>query len=186
MKTGRHDAEILYTAHHPSRSKDMEIAGRNWFNNLFVCLFVYLFMTVRRFLRNSRLLVKNFKVFPHRILWKSPQTCWSLMRRQGRTLSAHTASFPDDEDRNGSKTSAFSPFNHLTRLLVGEYFIEFSRRESCNIYILSLRTKLLRTLQVARNIWKRVLERRICYLKLSLYTCWDEEIHIGLNVKLQL
>ena len=32
------------------------------------------------------------------------QTSWSLMRLQGRTLSPHTASFPDDEeDRDGSR-----------------------------------------------------------------------------------
>jgi hypothetical protein len=28
------------------------------------------------------------------------------------------------------KILAYSPFNHLTLLLAGEYFIEFSRRES--------------------------------------------------------
>jgi hypothetical protein len=55
------------------------------------------------------------------------------MRRQGRTLSALTASFPDDEDRNGSRNFvclAVQPPD-----AVGEYFIEFSRRETCNIYI---------------------------------------------------
>lgn len=37
--------------------------------------------------------------------------------------------FPDDEDKDRSQHARYPPFNHLTRLLAWDNFIEFSRQE---------------------------------------------------------
>ena len=37
--------------------------------------------------------------------------------------------FPDDEDKDRSQNVGYPPFNHLTRLLAWDNFIEFSRQE---------------------------------------------------------
>ena len=37
--------------------------------------------------------------------------------------------FPDDEDKDGSQNFRYPPFNHLTRLLAWDNFIELSRQE---------------------------------------------------------
>jgi hypothetical protein len=40
------------------------------------------------------------------------------------------------------ETSVYSPFNHVTRLLAQENFIEFNRREKVKLYIRRLSTNL--------------------------------------------
>jgi hypothetical protein len=126
-----------------------------------------------RFLRSSRFLDKTFKILLHRISWKYDKRLgrWCGFKDWHCLHIRHPSLMKRIEMVQG--TSALSPFNHLTRLLDAEYFVEFIRRESCKFYIffLLLLKELLRDLQVARIIWKCVLERLICYLKLSLNSC---------------
>ena len=47
------------------------------------------------------------------------------------------------------ETLSDSPFVHLAQLLAREYFIEFSRRQSCKLYI---RLLVRASLDISRNV----------------------------------
>ena len=77
---------------------------------------------------------KTLQNTPAQNFTKFRQTSWSLMLRQGRTLSPHMTSFPDDEDRDGSRNIGSLSIQPPDAAASRRIFYWIYRIESCKLY----------------------------------------------------